>query len=352
MNESGLLLIGSGLFYNVLMDPTKTTSPLTILVGTGLLVVLIGIALAVGLWLALTSPGPKGEGARIWIEKGQGLFAISESLEEHKLVHSARFFRLATRLSGRAGHLPAGEFDVPHGLSLLEITDHLAHASPVSHLITFPEGATSADILRALLETSNLETSTLPNVREGAYLPETYSYSRGERVFDVLSRMRKAMDETLIDLWEGRADGLPFDSPDDALILASIVEKETGVSEERAKVASVFINRVRRGMRLQSDPTVIYGRTLGDPLGRAITRSDLADDNPYNTYKINGLPPTPIANPGRASLEAVMNPADTDYLYFVADGSGGHAFAQTLEEHNKNVALWRAIERARRISRE
>lgn len=204
------------------------------------------------------------------------------------------------------------------------------------------EGTTAAEAMRLLAETEFLEGDLPPPPFEGGIAPDTYFYIRGEQRQAVLQRMVNAQLRILDKLWRQRAEGLPIDTPREALILASIIEKETALAEERARVAAVFVNRLQRGMRLQSDPTVIYGITGGKaPLGRPLTRSDLKASSPYNTYRIRGLPPGPIANPGRASIEAALHPADTDDLYFVADGSGGHVFASTLREHNRNVARWR-----------
>jgi len=183
---------------------------------------------------------------------------------------------------------------------------------------------------------------------EGRLLPETYLVDRGTSRQAVIDRMEAAQDALIADLWPNRADDLPFDTPEEAIILASVVEKETGIAHERPLVAAVFVNRMRRGMRLQSDPTIIYGLTQGEPLGRGIRRSELdSTSNPYNTYQIDGLPPTPIANPGREAIAAVLNPPDSAYLFFVADGTGGHAFSETYAEHNRHVARWRRIERER-----
>jgi UPF0755 protein len=199
----------------------------------------------------------------------------------------------------------------------------------------------------AALEAAEGLTGPLPDPPpQGSLLPETYFFENGETRAAMLARMQKAMTDALAELWPQRAENLPFDTPEQAVVLASIVEKETGVAAERPQVASVFVNRLRRGMPLQSDPTVIFALTGGEAdLGRPLLRADLQVDHPVNTYVVNGLPPTPIANPGRASLEAVLNPAETDFLYFVADGTGGHAFARTLAEHNRNVARWRAVQR-------
>ena len=209
-----------------------------------------------------------------------------------------------------------------------------------------PEGLTVAEVLALVGGAEGLAGEADGALAEGALLPETYNYSWGDDRGDLVDRMAAAMDAALAELWEGRADELPFDTPEEALVLASIVEKETGIAGERARVAAVFVNRLRRGMRLQSDPTVVYALTEGSgALGRQLIRDDLAVQHPYNTYVHAGLPPGPIANPGRASIAAALDPAVSGDLYFVADGSGGHAFAPTLAQHNRNVARWRRLRR-------
>ncbi len=211
---------------------------------------------------------------------------------------------------------------------------------------TLAEGLTSHEIVALVEQAEALEGAVEAVPSEGSLLPETYHYARGDRRGDLVVRMSRARDELLRVLWPGRAPNLPVATPEHAVVLASIVEKETGVAGERPLVASVFVNRLQKGMRLQSDPTVVYGLTGGTgPLGRALTRKDLQAPSPNNTYLNRGLPPGPIANPGRAALEAVLNPAQTAFLYFVADGSGGHAFAKTLAEHNRNVAKWRKFQK-------
>jgi UPF0755 protein len=209
--------------------------------------------------------------------------------------------------------------------------------------LTIAEGLTAFQVFDQLVVTSGLE-DTFDVPLEGSVLPETYYFSYGDTRSEIIKRMVGAMDNNLNRLWQERVSGLPFNGPGDALILASIVEKETGVKAERARIAGVFINRMNRGMRLQSDPTVIYGLSKGDgPLGRRLTRADLKKKTPYNTYTINGLPPGPICNPGLAAIRAVLNPQHTDELYFVADGKGGHVFTKSLKEHNRNAAKWRKI---------
>jgi len=220
----------------------------------------------------------------------------------------------------------------------------LIQGDTVARRLTLAEGLTNHEILRVVSEAEAL-VGPVPKIgREGTLLPETYHYAYGDTREAVIGRMQQAMRELVDDLWPHRAPDLPFDTAEQAVVLASIVEKETAIAEERARVAGVFVNRLRRGMRLQSDPTVVFAVTNGaGPLGRRLTREDLSTDSPFNTYRIKGLPPAPIANPGRASLEAVLRPAATDDLYFVADGNGGHAFAKTLKEHQENVRRWRQI---------
>ena len=210
-------------------------------------------------------------------------------------------------------------------------------------MITIPEGYTSEDAVQVLTD-NNVLSGAAPIPAEGALLPETYEVRRGEDRGAVLQRMIDARDNLLQTLWAQRQPGLPFQDPEQAMILASIVEKETGLPDERPRVAAVFINRLEKGIRLQSDPTIIYGLTRGKPLGRGIRESELTGLTPYNTYMIDGLPPTPICNPGRASIAAVLDPPHTDEFYFVASGTGGHLFASTLEQHQKNVEHLRAIE--------
>jgi UPF0755 protein len=218
----------------------------------------------------------------------------------------------------------------------------------VARRLTVAEGLTVAEVFRLLAETEALSGDLPEPPPEGSLLPETYFYALGDDRAELVRRMQRGMRRLLDQLWPARAEALPLTERQQALILASIVDKETGVAAERGAVAAVFHNRLRQGMRLQSDPTVIYGLTDGNgPLDRELTRADWQHDSPYNTYRIEGLPPGPIGNPGRAALEAVLNPDDVDYLYFVADGSGGHAFGRTLDEHNRNVAKWRRIKNGR-----
>ncbi|MDJ0942923.1 MAG: endolytic transglycosylase MltG [Kiloniellales bacterium] len=310
------------------------------------MLVLIAGAAVLGGIIRLDRPGPLQADTTVIVERGASLPAIAEELQSGGVIDDAFLFRLAARLYRVSRSLKAGEYAFPARVSMGGVIDILVSGETVIRQFTVPEGLTSAEVAGLLAGVEGLigEIDGVP--AEGSLLPETYNYAWADTRPEVVGRMQKAMDDALDELWPTRAEDLPFDTPAEAVILASIVEKETGVAEERALVAGVFVNRLRRGMRLQSDPTVVYALTGGTgPLDRALRSRDLRVDNPYNTYGNAGLPPGPIANPGRASLEAVLNPAETDYLYFVADGTGGHAFARTLAEHNKNVAKWRRIRR-------
>ena len=294
----------------------------------------------------LDRPGPLQADTTIIVERGASLPAIAGNLQRGGVIDDAFLFRLAARFYRVSRSLKAGEYAFPARVSMGGVIDILVSGETVIRQFTVPEGLTSAQVAGLLAGVEGLvgDLDGVPD--EGSLLPETYNYAWADSRPDVVERMQKAMTDALDELWPTRAEGLPFDTPAEAVILASIVEKETGMPEERPLVAGVFVNRLKRGMRLQSDPTVVYALTGGSgPLDRALRSRDLRVDNPYNTYGNHGLPPGPIANPGRASLEAVLNPAETDYLYFVADGTGGHAFAKTLAEHNRNVARWRRIRR-------
>ena len=280
------------------------------------------------------------------LPRGAGVDRIAGVLDAAGLISSPLVFRIGVRVAGNSRALKAGEYLVPASASPREIMNLLLSGRTVQHRLTVAEGLSAAEILDLLRETDGLEGEIAELPAEGVLLPETYYFALGDSRADLIERMGDAMREALDDLWANRAEGLPLDTPQEALTLASIVEKETAVAGERPRVAAVFINRLRRGMRLQSDPTVVYSITLGaEPLGRSLKRRDLKTQSPYNTYVSAGLPPGPIANPGRAAIEAVLHPLKTDELYFVADGNGGHAFARTLEEHNKNVDRWLQVRR-------
>ncbi len=283
------------------------------------------------------------------LARGTGLNATATQLENRKLISSALVFRMTLQLSGTGGNLKAGEYEIPAAASMEEIAAILTDGKSIQHRLTLAEGLTSWEVIQVLAADPVLigEVPEIP--AEGALLPETYLFTRGTSRAEIIARMARAHDVVLDRLWAARAEGVPLATRREAVILASIVEKETALASEHPRVAAVFINRLHRGMRLQSDPTIIYGLTDGKgPLGHPIRRSELDRKTPYNTYHIDGLPPTPIANPGVAALEAVLNPPETKELFFVADGTGGHAFSETLRGHQRNVARWRQIERARR----
>ncbi len=279
---------------------------------------------------------------------GVGLPGIAHALRRAGVIRSELGFIVAAQLTGAARHLKAGDYEIRSGEPLAGVLDAIRRGAVVRRFVTIPEGVTSkvaADILRRADFLSG-EVTAPP---EGRLLPETYEVGRGEERAAVMERMMRARDSLLATLWRGRRPGLPYQTAEQAVILASVVEKETAKPAERPRIAAVFVNRLETGMRLESDPTVIYGLTGGEPLGHGLRVSELASPTRYNTYLAAGLPPTPIGNPGRASLAAALRPAPTDDLYFVADGMGGHVFAALFEAHQKNVARWRAIEQARRV---
>jgi UPF0755 protein len=323
----------------------------TLLVGA---VAVSTIAVA-GVWIfnrAFTAPGPLSEDAVLVISRGASVRSIAALLEAEGIVGDATVFSLGVRGFGGEKPLIAGEYAFPPAVSARGAMRILQSGKVIARNLTIPEGLTAFQVLAVIDAADGLRGELPPadKIAEGSLLPETYQYVRSERRQDVIARMQKAMDETLDRLWRERSENSsPLTSPREALILASIVERETGKAEERPRVAAVFLNRLRRGMRLQSDPTVVYGLSQGaGVIGRPLTRADLAVDHPYNTYIHTGLPPGPIANPGRDSLIAVLQPAKSKDLYFVADGTGGHAFARTLKQHNRNVARWRRLQRQQR----
>jgi UPF0755 protein len=297
----------------------------------------------------VSAPGPLTEPARFVVPRGASLNTVADLLAEEGVIASPALFRIAARYRDQDASLRFGEYEVAAGASVEQVLDLLSRGANVNYAVTAPEGLTSAEIV-AILNAEPLLTGEIDETpAEGALAPDTYAIQRGDDRAAVLARMTALQARRVADAWAGRAEGLLLESPLELLTLASIIEKETAVPDEMPRVSAVFHNRLRRGMRLQSDPTIIYGITEGaGPLGRALTRRDIDTPTPWNTYTINGLPPTPIANPGAAALQAAANPAEDDALYFVADGTGGHAFARTLSEHNRNVARWRQIERQRR----
>jgi UPF0755 protein len=308
------------------------------------------IAASGALWVmfSLSAPGPLPEQKTVYIEPGISGRAIAERLlyEGALDTNGAYLFRLGAKIHSSGGSLKAGEYLIPARASIRDLISLLQSGKTYQRFITLPEGLMAFELVDIInnAEAMNGTIESIP--AEGSLLPETYSYSYGEDRLKIITRAQQAMTTALNTLWETHDETLPLKTPQEAVILASIVEKETGVASERKKVAGVFINRLKTGMPLQSDPTTIYALTLGKKrLERELLRKDLNMESPYNTYAVNGLPPTPIANPGRAALEAVFDPEEHGYFYFVADGTGGHAFAATLEEHTRNVGNWRNIQK-------
>ncbi|MEM1318074.1 MAG: endolytic transglycosylase MltG, partial [Pseudomonadota bacterium] len=319
---------------------------------------IVGALLFVGsIWYGQTkfeARGPLDQDTTFEVPRGATFSSIIPGLEEKNIIPRQgplRVFLRGVQSAGKGADLKAGEFAFTPGMSMREVMLQLTEGRAIARNITFPEGWTSFAIMERIATDERL-TGDVPDIpAEGSLLPNTYAIQKGDTRDQLVVRMKDAQQKVLRDIWNSRAPNLPLKSPEELVILASIVEKETGIGSERAHVASVFINRLRRGMRLQTDPTVIYGiwGGQGKPKDRGgLRRSELDRSTPYNTYQIDGLPPTPIANPGRASMEAVANPLETDDLFFVADGTGGHAFAKTLDEHNANVRKWRRIEAERR----
>ena len=347
-----------------------------------------------------TGPGPLAQSVCVKVEKGASLSAVSRTLEDQGAVSDARIFRIGADYSEKAAGLKFGSYLVPPGSSMQAVLDILTaggqstcgrevnfrigitssqivlreldpadnryvdvvafdpvvDAVPAVYVdaaagddlrwrITLAEGVTSWQVVESLKRADFMEGTVAAVPPEGSLAPDSYEVDKGGDRNALLTAMADSQKVILADAWAVRADGLPYKTPEEALVMASIVEKETGIPTERKQVASVFLNRIAQGMKLQTDPTVIYGLTKGEgALGRGLRQSELRRETPYNTYVIDGLPPTPIANPGKLSIEAALNPDTTPYIFFVADGTGGHAFAATLEEHNKNVAKWREIE--------
>lgn len=316
-----------------------------------LLLIFLLIAAAAGavLWERshFDAPGPKaakGAETAVLIRPGEGVSAIAQQLADVRTIDSAGLFRLGVLARGKAAKLKAGEYAIPSAASMADIADILISGKSIEHKLTAAEGLTVRMIYDLVKADPVLMGDAGAVPVEGSLLPETYLFTRGTTREELIARMMKAEDDLIVKLWAGRAKDLPISRPLDAIVLASIVEKETALPAERPRIAAVFLNRLRRGMKLQSDPTVIYGLTRGYPLDRGIRQSELARPTPYNTYVIAGLPPGPICNPGRDSIEAVLHPAQSDDLYFVADGGGGHVFSATVAQHRKNVARWRKIE--------
>jgi UPF0755 protein len=315
------------------------------------LAVLVCVVAIIGFYYATSTyrnPGPLQTNTNFIVRNGAGLTEIASNLERNAIISDARIFRYLTATHLSAGEsLKAGEYEIKARASMSDIMELLKSGKSILYSVSFPEGLTVRQMFDRMLQDTVLEgdlPAALP--AEGSLRPDTYKFSRGTKRSEIIDQMAAAQQKLVDQIWDKRDSSLPLRSKEEFVALASIVEKETGVPDERAHVASVFLNRLGKGMRLQSDPTIIYGLFGGEgkPADRPIYQSDLKRDTPYNTYVIKGLPPTPIANPGKDALEAVANPWKTQDLYFVADGTGGHVFAATLEEHNANVKRWRKLE--------
>ncbi len=321
--------------------------------GTGLRIVLVvalvigvvGIAARVAEFRMLWGPGPAQVATTIVIPRGDGTPDIGRRLEAAGVVSHWWLVELAVMAVDTGGPLHAGEYAFVPGQSLHEILRQLREGRTVVHRLTAPEGLSVAEILAIIVGDPALSGPIGPIPPEGGLMPDTYNFSLGDQRADLVARMRRAMDKALAEAWAGRAPNLPLPTPAAALTLASIVEKESAIPAERPRVAAVFLNRLSKGMKLQADPTIIYALTSGKaPLGRPLSHADLEIDTPFNSYRFEGLPPTPIACPGRGSINAVLHPDASTALYFVADGTGRHAFADTLDDHNRNVAKLRQLE--------
>lgn len=306
------------------------------------------LLIAAGFWVGYgwKGAGPLAKPANVEIAEGSSLAAAARTLEKAGVIGSARRFRLQARVFGSGAAIKAGEYAFPAHASASQVLAILQGGKALQRLVVIPEGLPSVMVRDALMKAETL-TGDVPVPAEGSVLPDGYAFERGEPRAAVLARMQKAMKTYLAAAWKKRKPTTPVTTPAQAVILASIVEKETGKPAERRMVAAVYANRLRLGMPLQADPTVIYPITKGRPLGRRIRQSELRAKNGYNTYASPGLPVGPIANPGRLSIDAVLDPAASKALYFVADGTGGHVFADTLAEHNANVKKWYAIRHAR-----
>ncbi|MES2834985.1 MAG: endolytic transglycosylase MltG [Pseudomonadota bacterium] len=300
-------------------------------------------------WSVFYAPGPSarvGESTIITLPSGAGVSAIAANLKSAGVIRSTDMFKAAASLTGADRRLRAGEYEVPSGASLRSVLSLLVDGRVVRHFVTLPEGWSSAQAVDILMKQSVL-TGEVEVPPEGSLWPDTYEISRGQTRASVIERMQRAHAANLAALWARRGPNSVVRTAEEAVILASIVEKETGIASERPRVAAVFSNRLRQGMRLESDPTIIYGITRGRSLGRGLRRSEIDRPTAWNTYQIDGLPPTPIANPGKDAIAAVLNPPPSNDVFFVADGTGGHVFASTYDQHLANVARWRAIERQR-----
>lgn len=334
-------------------------NPLVILINMLISLAVFGLA---GVGAALyfgkekfEKPGPLSEETTVIVSSGAGLSGITDRLVAQGVIENDFLdewvFNLGIRFYKNATRLKAGEYAFAPGVSMKDVMTDLVEGKAVTHSITLPEGWTTAQIVDRVKSHPILLGDVTEVPAEGALLPETYSFARGMTRQGLLDQMKAAQAKLLEDIWARKDQDLPVSTPDELVVLASIVEKETALADERSRVAGVFVNRLNQNMRLQSDPTILYGLYGGEAWltdRSAIRRSEIDAPNAYNTYQINGLPPGPIGNPGRAAMEAVANPSRTKDLYFVADGTGGHAFAETYQQHQANVRKWRQIERQRR----
>ncbi len=328
----------------------RTRHPLVV-IGNAIftLLVLVAVAGGIGLYVGkqrFEQPGPLEQEKVVNIPKGLGVRDIADLLVREGVIDQPFVFVGSVTILKARGTIKSGEYQFPKQASIATIVEEMLEGRVVQHQFTAVEGLTSSQIVDKLMELDSLSGDLREVPREGSLLPATYRFTRGMTRQQMIERMQQAEQRVLREVWEHRSPDLPVKSPEQLVTLASIIEKETGKSDERTRVAAVFVNRLKNRMRLQSDPTIIYGLTGGKgSLGRPIMKSEIEQHTPYNTYVIDGLPPGPIANPGRASLEAAANPARTKELYFVADGTGGHVFSEKYEDHQKNVAKLRASER-------
>ncbi len=314
-----------------------------------LLALIVVLALAAGaawVWERYNfeqAPGPLGHDTVVLIPQGSGVAQVSAKLKDAGVISDARMFVIGLRIRRESNRLKAGEYEFPPHLSMAAVADIMIGGRSLQHKITIAEGLTSEMAYNLVKADPVLTGDPGPVPEEGTLLPETYLFTRGTTRAEMLRRMHAAQDAFLEQHWAGRSQDLPFGTRDEAVVLASIVEKETGLPAERPHIAGVFINRLRAGMKLQSDPTIIYGITRGYPLGRRIRESEIAMVTAYNTYVIQGLPSSPICNPGKDAISAALDPETTDDVFFVANGTGGHVFARTVDEQNRNVAAWHKI---------
>ncbi|MCF6302522.1 MAG: endolytic transglycosylase MltG, partial [Devosiaceae bacterium] len=292
------------------------------------------------------SEGAQTQEQTFTVISGANLGSVATQLVNQNLISDRWTFQFGALAQRKESSIRAGEYRIAAKASMAEILKEITEGRAITYSVTIPEGFTSWEVVKRINAAPNLVGEITEVPTEGSLLPNTYSFERGADRQSIVERMAATQDELVAQIWAGRAQDLPISTPEEMIILASIVEKETGVAKERPEVAAVFINRLNKGMRLQSDPTIIYGITNGEgPLGRGLRRSEIDEQTPYNTYQIDGLPPGPIANPGIEALKAVANPAVTDAIFFVADGTGGHVFAVTYADPPENVARWRVIER-------